>query len=76
MHHAHRFSRSAAFVLLLLAGCASDKKDTYVEKPVEQLYNTAMNQLLDGTYEKSAKSFDEVERQHPYSVWATKAQLM
>lgn len=60
---------------LLLADCA-EKKDTYTEKPVEQLYNTAMNQLLDGTYAKAAKSFEEVERQHPYSVWATKAQLM
>ena len=77
MPHALRF-RQAAIVLacLLLAACASDKKDTYVEKPVEDLYNTAMNQLLDNLYERSAKSFDEVERQHPYSVWATKAQLM
>src|SRR5258708_814907 len=35
-----------------------------------------MDQLLDHVYDKAAKSFDEVERQHPYSVWATKAQLM
>src|SRR5260370_40543148 len=35
-----------------------------------------MAQLLDHVYDKAAKSFDEVERQHPYSVWATKAQLM
>ncbi len=61
---------------LLLAACAGKNKDTYVEKPVEDLYNTAMNQLLDGDYTKAAKSFDEVDRQHPYSVWATKAQLM
>jgi outer membrane protein assembly factor BamD len=61
--------------LLLLAGCGGTK-DTYVEKPVEDLYNTAMDELLDHSYEKAAKSFDEVERQHPYSVWATKAQLM
>ena len=27
-------------------------------------------------YEQSAKLFDEVERQHPYSVWARRAQLM
>jgi outer membrane protein assembly factor BamD len=60
---------------LLLAACAGNK-DTYVEKPVEDLYNTAMDQLLDHAYDKAAKSFDEVERQHPYSVWATKAQLM
>src|SRR6185437_446768 len=60
---------------LALAACAS-KKDTYVERPVEDLYNRAMNELLDESYAKAAKSFDEVERQHPYSVWATKAQLM
>jgi outer membrane protein assembly factor BamD len=29
-----------------------------------------------GNYEESAKLFDEVERQHPYSVWARRAQLM
>jgi outer membrane protein assembly factor BamD len=58
-----------------LTGCASPK-DTYVERPVEDLYNRAMNELLDESYAKAAKSFDEVERQHPYSVWATKAQLM
>jgi outer membrane protein assembly factor BamD len=60
----------------LLAAACAEKKDTYVEKPVESLYNSAMNDMLDGGYAKAAKSFDEVERQHPYSVWATKAQLM
>ena len=29
-----------------------------------------------GDYETAAKLFDEVERQHPYSVWARRAQLM
>jgi outer membrane protein assembly factor BamD len=60
----------------LLAAACADKKDTYVEKPVEDLYNSAMNEMLDGGYVKAAKNFDEVERQHPYSVWATKSQLM
>lgn len=61
---------------LLLAGCAGDKKDTYVEKPVETLYNDAMNQMLDGGYSQAAKTFDQVDQQHPYSVWATRAELM
>jgi outer membrane protein assembly factor BamD len=60
---------------LALAGCAS-KTDTYVERPVETIYNNAMDQLLSGHYKAAAKSFDEVEQQHPYSVWATKAQIM
>jgi outer membrane protein assembly factor BamD len=60
---------------LALAGCAA-KNDTYVERPVETIYNIAMDQLLAGNYKAAAKTFDDVEQQHPYSVWATKAQLM
>ena len=64
---------------LLLSGCsmfAAPKKDTYVETPVDRLYNAAMNELIEENWDKAAKEFDEVDRQHPYSVWATKAQLM
>ena len=75
-----RVRRPAAFLAagllaIGLAACAS-KKDAYVERPVEQIYNHAVDLLLDKKYLQAAKEFDEVERQHPYSVWATKAQLM
>ena len=59
-----------------LAACGSDDGPEYVERPVEELYNSAMNALLAGQYQESARLFDEVERQHPYSVWASKAQLL
>jgi outer membrane protein assembly factor BamD len=63
--------------LPLLGGCAADNtKDVYRERPVEDLYNEGMNYLAEDDYDKAAKAFDEVDRQHPYSVWATKAQLM
>jgi len=61
---------------LLIAGCASEQKAPYVERPVEDLYNEAMDNLEGGRYDLAASSFDEVERQHPYSKWATKAQVM
>jgi outer membrane protein assembly factor BamD len=61
--------------VFVLAACAGDK-NAYVEKPVDDLYNKAMDELLADSYDKAAKSFEEVERQHPYSVWATKAELM
>mgnify|MGYP005633023365 CR=1 FL=1 len=61
--------------LLLLVACAAEE-EVYKEEPVERLYNTALAQLENGEYESSAKAFTEVDRQHPYSVWATKAQLM
>jgi outer membrane protein assembly factor BamD len=62
--------------LLVAAGCSSDEKDTYVEAPVEKLYNEATDAMLNSQFDQASKKFDEVERQHPYSVWATKAQLM
>ncbi|MEO8558475.1 MAG: outer membrane protein assembly factor BamD [Rhodospirillales bacterium] len=61
----------------LLVGCGGSKKDdVYVEAPVEDLYNDALNNLSAAKYTTAAKGFEEVERQHPYSVWAVKAELM
>jgi outer membrane protein assembly factor BamD len=62
--------------LAVLGGCSSDAELPYEERPVEQIYNKAMDYLADGSYQKAAKEFDEVERQHPYSVWARRATLM
>ena len=44
--------------------------------PVAALYNSGLDKLKAGSYKSAAKSFAEVERQHPYSKWATKALLM
>ena len=60
---------------LLLSAC-SEKPDPYVERPVEDIYNDAMDLIERRYYVKAARQFEEVERQHPYSAWATKAQLM
>ena len=61
---------------LILGACSSDEEVVYVERPVEELYNSAMDFLEIKEYQQAAQAFDEVDRQHPYSVWATKAQLM
>ena len=73
----HRLCRVAfaAAAAVALAACGSDP-DPYVERPVEDLYNEAMDDLQAGDFSPAATAFEEVERQHPYSVWATKAQLM
>ncbi len=65
----------ALSLLILLAACG-EKPEAYVERPVEDLYNTALTSLEDQLYLRAARQFEEVERQHPYSAWATKAQLM
>jgi outer membrane protein assembly factor BamD len=66
----------ALALALALAGCGGAKKDAYIEKPVDDLYNQAMDQMVEERYGAAATTFDNVESQHPYSVWATKAQLM
>jgi outer membrane protein assembly factor BamD len=61
--------------LLGLIGCKSPEPDI-PDTPVDQLYNNALDTLNSGKTRDAAKLFDEVERQHPYSEWATQAQLM
>jgi outer membrane protein assembly factor BamD len=65
-----------AALLVALAGCSDSKQQAYIEKPVDDLYNKAMDALVAENYGEASKTFDQVESQHPYSVWATKSQLM
>lgn len=65
--------------LILIAGCAKNgrRADTqYVARDVSTLYNAAKVRLDRGQFDQAAILFDEVERQHPYSPWARRAQLM
>lgn len=70
-----------AVLLLGLTGCSlfsggEDDQPKYVERPVEQIYNDAWKKIENGSWLDAAKQFDEVERQHPYSIWARRAMLM
>jgi outer membrane protein assembly factor BamD len=60
---------------VLLSGCGSNNS-VYVEKPVQDLYQSAMQLMKGRDYQKAADAFDEVDRQHPYSDCASKAQLL
>ena len=65
------------FVLLTFSSCTfTDKKVEYKERSVEEIYNSALNLMNDKNYIDAANEFEEVERQHPYSVWAVQAQIM
>ena len=70
----------AAGAIVLTAGCAGGggkNKDTaYVARDVDTLYAAAKQRLDRGQTKQAAALFDEVERQHPYSPWARRAQLM
>ena len=70
----------AACALVLPLGACAGKKikgDTaYVARDVNTLYGLARERMDQHRYGESAALFAEVERQHPYSVWARRAQLM
>lgn len=84
----HKLSRPIVLLALAasmvpLSACASllgggrTKADTrYVARDVNTLYNAGWDRMQNGMYAQAALIFDEVERQHPYSVWARRAQLM
>ena len=63
----------------LLVACSSNEETSLLvqeEKPVEVLYNEALDTALNESPKAAAPKFEEVERQHPYSKWATQAQIM
>lgn len=73
---------SSCLLVLALGACArGENKDivadqSYIARDVETLYNFAKERQDQGRFKEAAVIFDEVERQHPYSIWARRAQLM
>lgn len=62
-------------VVFSFAACSSDE-EILPDKPVEELYTSATEKMDKKEFRDAAKEYEEVERQHPYSQWATRAQLM
>lgn len=67
-------------VLLPLAACGgardAEDDDELPSQPVEELYNDAKAALEGKRYKEAVEKFEAVEQQHPYSEWATRAQVM
>jgi outer membrane protein assembly factor BamD len=61
---------------LLASACSHDPNKDYRERDVYSLYSEAMGFLDAKQYRYAAAGFDEVERQHPYSEWARRGELM
>jgi outer membrane protein assembly factor BamD len=66
----------AVLGLLTAAGCSSDDKIQPEDQPVEVLYNKASAAMDEKDFKQATSLFEEVVRQHPYSEWATRAELM
>ena len=66
--------------MLVAISCSSNssnkKQQESEERSVEEIYNSAMDYINDNKYSKAHDEFIEVERLHPYSIWATRSQIM
>ena len=73
--------RRAGFSLIVAAAltvsaCAGNDEPDFVERPAGDMYAEAEDNLQAGRFARASELFDEVERQHPYSELAPRAQLM
>ena len=64
--------------LVFMVSCSSKKKMevNYEERDLRNIYSSALKKLNDDEYQEAVNEFDEVERQHPYSLWARKSIIM
>jgi outer membrane protein assembly factor BamD len=84
MRNGRMILRAAAVaVLAVLAGACASKNDkidlqAYVEtiEPADVLYNQGLANMNAGKLREAAKKFEAVDRQHPYSEYARKANVM
>ena len=67
---------AAALATTACGGGSANEDVAYVARDVETLYAEAQRRMDRGNIILAAALFDEVERQHPYSPWARRAQLM
>ena len=60
---------------LLLASCATAPEGE-LTGTVADLYNKGMSEMKAGKHRDATHTFDELNRQYPYSGWATRAEMM
>ncbi len=61
---------------LTLTACAAAEEKVIPDMPAEELYLNGYDAYTAKDYDEAAEFFDQVERQHPYSVWSARAQIM
>jgi outer membrane protein assembly factor BamD len=61
---------------LVCMGCASKPEPEGPANKVEVTYSQAISALHAKQYKTAAEGFDRLQRDHPYSAWATQAQIM
>ena len=80
VHKYKLFFRKLFIILLIIMmiSCSGNKNKEipYQERSLNTIYENALEKLNNENYDEAINEFDEVERQHPYSLWARKSILM
>lgn len=70
-----RYTLACALAAVCLSACAATPEKNETLSP-EELYLKGHAAFRKTDYTKAAEYFDDVESQHPYSIWAERAQIM
>ena len=73
------FSKLLITLLTVVFFSCSGNKEKEIpleERSLNIIYNNALVKLKNKDFEEAVYEFDEVERQHPYSIWARKSIIM
>ncbi|MBF0181780.1 MAG: outer membrane protein assembly factor BamD [Magnetococcales bacterium] len=62
------------FFILATSGC-STTPDDQPTRPPDTLYSEGMTALENGKFKVAAERFQEIDQKHPFSPWATRAQI-
>lgn len=73
--HNWRLWMFTALMATSLAACAGNNNEVIIGK-VDNLYNDGMDQMEAKQWKKAINVFEELQRQHPYSGWATRSEMM
>lgn len=65
-------------ISLTITACGGGDEENEVQKTesVDLLYDKALEAFKDNRFRDAIEKFEEVERQYPYSEWASRAELM
>ncbi len=79
--HSPWFCFLPLMLLLCIGACSSsddesEDEDKYANTAAEDLYTQARGKLDAKDYKGAVELFDEVERQHPYSEWSARSQIL
>lgn len=66
---------ASAFLLMSACTSSTGKDPLTAERPPEKIFSEAVAAEKEGEFQKATTLYGEVERQHPYSDYATQAQL-